>query len=292
MEPHPRPLSLAGLCLTASLCLLGSCGDTASVDTPIDLSLMHVSQVSKIPGGLPPAWAEEFDAVIAGAPTISMKDPRSMQVVRDLLTQVRWIDPRSIEVALALPEGVRVSYLPKMPRLVLAQGEEPQHVIAEDGTLLPDGLDMELLRGFFYVSIDAQTILPEPGGRCADPVVQEAFRLWGEADSVMALAELPVVAIQKRSDYPRHTTGMAPAMSFILSDGTEICWGRAKDTPDPHSVDRNGKRLSMERKTQRLILVLREYPQLQGVSRLVLDDPLVKAFDRNMQPLPLPDTIQ
>lgn len=291
MELHLRPLSLAGLCLTASLSLLGSCGDTASVDTPIDLSLMQVSQVPGIPGGLPTAWAEQFDAVIAEAPTMAMSDPRSLQVVRDLLTRVHWIDPTSIEVALALPEGVRVSYLPKMPRLVLAQGQEPRYALAEDGTLLPDGLDMDLLAGFFYVSIDADTQLPEVGRRCSDPVVQEAFRLWGEADSVMALAELPIASIQRRSDYPRHTPGMAPAMSFLLTDGTEICWGRAKDTPDPHSVDSQGRRLSMERKAQRLVLVLREYPQLQGVSRLVLDDPQVKAFDMNMQPLPLPASI-
>jgi len=276
-----------GLSLALTLGLLGSCGDTASVDTPLDLSLLRVDQVPALPGGLPKEWAEEFDRVLAAAPTLSMSDPRSLQVVRDYLTQVSWIDPSSIEVALALPDGVRVSYLPKLPLLVLAQGQEPRHVLAEDGTLLPDGIDMDLLSGFLYVSIDAETELPEVGQRCADPVVQEAFRLWVEADTIADLSGLPVVAIQRRSDYPRHAQGIAPAMSFILQDGTEISWGRARDTPDPHSLDSQGNPLTMERKAQRMVLVMKEYPDLRGVSRLVLDDPLVKAFDADMQPLPL-----
>lgn len=257
------------------------------MDTPLDLSQMQVHQVPGIPGGLPSAWAAEFDAVVAEAPTMAMSDPRSLGVVHDLLTRVTWIDPASIEVAMALPEGVRVSYLPKMPRLVLAQGQEPRHVLAEDGTLLPDGLDMDLLAGFFYVSLDADSELPEVGRRCSDPVVQEAFRLWTEADTLIDLTGLPIVAIQRRSDYPRHTPGMAPAMSFLLQDGTEICWGRAHGTPDPHSTDSRGEPLGLERKVQRLALVLKQFPNLNGVSRLVLDDPQVKVFDYDLNLLPL-----
>ena len=291
MEPLSRPMPWKALCLLACLSLFPSCQDAADVDTPIDLSLLRVDQVPSLPGGLPKAWAEEFDAVIAEAPTLKMRDPNSLQVVRDHLTRVSWIDPESIEVALALPEGVRITYLPKLPRLVLAVGQEPRYVLAEDGTLLPDGLDMELLKDFLYVSIDAETVLPEVGGRCSDPVVQEAFRLWVEADTIEDLSGLPIVAIQRRSDYPRDATGIAPAMSFILHDGTEISWGRARDTPDPHSLDSQGRPLSLERKAQRMVLVMQEYPELTGVSRLVLDDPLVKAFDAAMQPLPFENPI-
>lgn len=291
MEPLSRPTSWMVLGLVACLSLFTGCSEPADLDTPLDLSLLRVDQVPKLPGGLPQAWAEEFDAVIADAPTLKMRDPKSLQVIRDYLTRVSWIDPASIEVALALPEGVRISYLPKLPRLVLAQGQEPRYVLAEDGTLLPDGLDLELLQDFLYVSIDGETQLPEVGGRCSDPVVQEAFRLWVEADTIEDLSGLPIVAIQRRSDYPRHATGIAPAMSFILHDGTEISWGRARDTPDPHSLDSQGRPLTLERKAQRMVLVMQEYPELTGVSRLVLDDPLVKVFDEAMQPLPLQNPI-
>ena len=81
-------------------------------------------------------------------------------------------------------------------------------------------------------------------------------------------------------------------MSFILSNGVEISWGRASATADPASVNRDNKPLTAERKMMRLALVLKEYPMLAGVGRLVLDDPLVKVFDANGERLLLPETIR
>ena len=143
------------------------------------------------------------------------------------------------------------------------------------------------MRDLIFVSLDPERELPAVGKRPADPVLQEAFRLWVEADTIADLAGLPIVAIQRRSDYFRDAVGIAPAMSFILLDGTEICWGRARDSADPASVDSFGRKLTMERKTQRLKLVLAQYPLLRGVGRVVLDDPLVKVFDQRLDPLPL-----
>ena len=268
---------------------LGSCGDTASVEPVRDLSQYRVDQVPRFPGGLPAAWGQLFDQVMTTAPKMRFGDPHIKEVVRDLFTQVSWVDPSSIEVEIVLPEGLRVAYRPKMPRLALARGQTRVAALAEDGTVLPSGLSTTLLQQLLMVSLDPEDDLPLVGKRPRSPVVQEAFRLWVEADTIRELTELPIVAIQRRSDYPRHASGLAPAMSFLLKDGTEICWGRARDTVDPASVDSYGKKLTMERKAQRLALVLRTYPMLQGVSRVVLDDPLVKVFDAQMKTLLLPE---
>ncbi len=286
MKANRSPI---GCVLVLGLLGLGSCGDAASVEPMRDLSHYRVEQVPRFPGGLPTAWGQLFDRVMATAPKMRLGDPHVKQVVRDLFTQISWIDPRSIEVEIALPTGLRVVYRPKLPRLALARGQTRVAALAEDGTLLPSGLSDAVLSSLFMVSVDAEEDLPPVGKRSRNPVVQEAFRLWVEADTIKELTELPIVAIQRRSDYPRQASGIAPAMSFVLEDGTEICWGRARDTVDPASVDSYGKKLTMERKAQRLALVLRAYPMLQGVSRVVLDDPLVKVLDAHLQALPLPE---
>lgn len=284
----PQSFQLAAL----SLLCLTACGDAASVEEPRALSNYRVDQVPQIPGGLPAAWAARFDEVLAGAPAIRLGDALAPQLVHDLLTDVEWIDPLSIEVKMALPEGLRVNYLPKIPVLAIARGQKPIATLARDGTLIPSGFSEAAMSSLLFVSLDQDQNLPQVGERFSDPVVQEAHLLWVEADTVAVVAGLPVVSIQRRSDYPKSTSGMAPAMSFILANGVEISWGRASGTADPASVNRDNRPLTAERKMMRLALVLKEYPMLHGVGRLVLDDPLIKAFDANGQLLPLPETIR
>ncbi|MDA1114640.1 MAG: hypothetical protein O3A95_10130 [Planctomycetota bacterium] len=288
-----RPYLLQSFQLAAlSLLCLSACGDAASVENPRALSDYRVDQVPQLPGGLPAAWAERFDEVLAGAPAIRLGDVLAPQLVHDLLTEVEWIDPLSIEVKMALPEGLRVNFLPKIPVLAIARGQKPVATLASDGTLIPSGFSEATMSGLLFVSLDQGQDFPLVGERFSDPVVQEAHLLWVEADTVAVVTGLPVVSIQRRSDYPRSTPGMAPAMSFVLANGVEISWGRASETADPASVNRDNKPLSSERKMMRLALVLHEYPMLQGVGRLVLDDPLVKAFDASGKLMPLPDNIR
>lgn len=269
------------------LLLLAACGGGSAMEAKRDLSHFRVDQVPRIPGGLPQEWGMQFDAVLAAAPALELGDARTPQVVQDLLSQVSWIDPKTIEVKVALPDGLRVSYRPKLPQLAIARGQRPVAAIAQDGTVLPAGLSEAALEGLLFVSLDAAVEMPAAGKRCADPLVQEAFRLWVEADTVADLTGLPIVEIQRRSEYPQQADGIAPAMSFILHDGTEICWGRARDTADPSSVDSLGKPLTIERKAMRLALVLEQYPELQGVGRVDLDFPMVKVFDASLKRLPL-----
>ena len=293
MDLASRPYPPQFFVLVAlSMLALPACGDTSSVDAPRALSAYRVDQVPQIPGGLPRAWAERFDQVLAEAPSIRLGDALAPQLVHDLLTKVEWIDPTSIEVRMALPEGVRVNYLPKIPVLAVARGQKPVATLARDGTLIPSGFSEATMSGLLFVSLDNETDLPEVGKRFSDPVVQEAHRLWVEADTVAVVTGLPVVSIQRRSNYPQNAPGIAPAMSFILATGVEISWGRGSETADPASVNRDDKPLTSERKMMRLALVLHEYPMLQGVGFLVLDAPLVKAFDANGKLLPLPETIR
>jgi hypothetical protein len=49
--------------------------------------------------------------------------------------------------------------------------------------------------------------------------------------------------------------------------------------------------LTLERKGQRLAQVMQQFPNLAGVGRVVLDDPLVKVFDRRGQALTLKNDI-
>ena len=131
----PQCLLLAAL----SMLFLPACGDTASVDAPRALSAYRVDQVPQIPGGLPQAWAERFDQVLSEAPAVRLGDALAPQLIHDLLTKVEWIDAASIEVHMALPEGVRVNYLPKIPVIAVARGQKPVATLARDGTLIPSG---------------------------------------------------------------------------------------------------------------------------------------------------------
>jgi len=288
-RPYLPHQNLLALLLFATL---PACGDAQSMQQPRALSDYRIDQVPQLPGGFPPAWAARFDQVLADAPDIALGDPLASQVVHDLLAQVEWIDPKTIEVELALPEGVRVNFLPKIPVFAIARGQTPIATLARDGTLIPSGFSEATMRSLLFVSLDADKDLPEVGQRFADPVVQEAFRLWVVADTIYTQTGLPIMSIQRRSDYPQASPGIAPAMSFILANGVEISWGRASGTADPAAVNRDGKPLSSARRMQRLALVLHAYPMLQGVGRLVLDDPLVKVFDEQGALLPLPATIR
>ncbi|MHC4380453.1 MAG: cell division protein FtsQ/DivIB [Planctomycetota bacterium] len=288
MHHQRRPLLQAGIApALLPLLLLTACGGGSAMESKRALSDFRVDQVPRIPGGLPQEWGSQFDAVMAEAPSLELGDARTPQVVQDLLSRVDWIDPKTIEVKVALPDGLRVSYRPKLPQLAIARGQRPVAAIAQDGTVLPAGLSAAAMEGLLFVSLDSDVDLPAAGKHCSDPLVQEAFRLWVEADTVADLTGLPIVEIQRRSEYPRHADGIAPAMSFILHDGTEICWGRARDTADPSAVDSLGKPLTIERKAMRLALILEQYPELQGVGRVDLDFPMVKVFDASLQRLPL-----
>ena len=282
---HP-PLVIAALLSVAVLPL--SCGEALDTQEARDLGNFQIHQAPRYPGGFPPAWAGEFSLAMIEAPDIYIADSTSVAVVRDLMLQLKWVDPRRLRVEPALPEGIRVYFEPLWPRLAVSNGDRPIAMLADaTGTVLPDGISEGVMRQFIRVPIDSGVELPPAGQIPADPVIQEAFKLWPEADQIAINSGLNIVAIQRKSTYPRDATDIAPAMSFILDTGVEITWGRARDTPDPMAMNSRKEKLTMLDKGARLIAVLMEYPDLAGVGKLVLDEPEVKVFGPRGERLPL-----
>lgn len=283
-----RPPCVA-LAAVLSLTLLSfGCGD--ALDTQQERTLGHyeIHQAPDYPGGFPPAWAAQFHLAMSQAPPMSLGNPRAAAVIRDLMLQLAWVDPQLLAVEPALPEGMRVYFQPLGPRLAVAHGDRPFAVLAErNGAVLPDGISEDTMHRFIRVSIDPGVELPPAGQISSDPLIQEAYRIWPEIAQIALSLDLEIVAIQRKSTYPKGAQEIAPAMSFYLDTGIEITWGRARDTVDPAAWNSEGEKLDYLQKGARLVAVLKEYPGLVGVGRLVLDEPLVKVFDLRGQPLPL-----
>jgi len=274
--------------LGLSLLVLAACARPAGVEEARALDAFRLDQIPAYPGGLPVAWAKAFDQALVAAPAVEPGAPGALAQVRSAFLAVPWIDPTSVVVESALPDGFRVRYHPRIPHLVLTRGERPVAVISKDGVVLPEGLSEQQLAGLLQTPLAADALVPAVGQRPADATVQEALRLWVEADTIRELFKLPIVAIARQSSYSAPADNFAPAMSFVLANGTEIWWGRAKGTKDAFAEDGNGRPLTMERKLERLKAVWLEYPGLQGLGRVVVDFPQVHLYDESERELPVP----
>lgn len=272
--------------LLALACLFAACSRPAGVKEARDLSALQVEQFPEYPGGLPASWAQQFDQAMAMAPSVEPGVPGDLAQVRSAILSIPWIHPESVVVEGAMPEGFRVRFTPRRPRLVLTRGERPVGAISTDGVMLPEGLSEAQLAGLLRTPLPADADLPAVGMRPSNPDVQEAMRLWAEADTVADLMQLPIVAIARQGNYPAHADQFTPAMSFLLADGTEICWGRSDGAKDAFAVDERGRPLTMERKLMRLKGVWQEYPDLQGLGRVVLDFPALHLYDERERELP------
>lgn len=277
---------MSRLPLLALVCFAAACSRPAGVEEARPLSTLRVDQFPEYPGGLPAAWADSFDHAMRQSPQVEPGAPGALAQVRSAFLSIPWIQPESVVVEGAMPEGFRVRFAPRRPRLVLTRGERPVGVLSTDGIMLPQGLSEEQMAGLLRTPLPADADLPAVGTRPANPDLQEAMRLWAEADTVADLMKLPIVAIARQSHYPAHADQFAPAMSFLLADGTEICWGRSELAKDAFAVDERGRPLTMERKLMRLKGVWQEYPDLQGIGRVVLDFPALHLYDERERELP------
>lgn len=214
----------------------------------------------------------------AGLPARALNDPDAVSRVRDCLLRVSWVDPESVRVAPDLPHGIRATYRPRTPRLVVTRGGEALALLASDGMVLPPGFDEALLARFLAVPLESGAILPEPGMRVSDSLHQEALAAVEEALWVRDTLKVPIVRIARRFDFPRSASGVPPALSFVCEDGREICWGwsvaseRRVDAPDE-------VRISLERKADRLRKIVKAHPQLDGLSRVIVDRAQVSLRD-------------
>lgn len=268
--------------LTATALLLGACSGAESFDEPRSLSTVRMDQ---LPEGLPPAWQAQFEAAFEDAPEMSLLDPAASALVRDRLATVAWIDPRSVRVQSALPDGLRVRYRPRTPRLVVTRNAAPVAVLAADGAVLPEGLPESWQTRYLQVPLEPGAVLPAPGDRVSDPLLQEALEVWEEAVTVAENTGLKIASIERQADYPQEAPGVPPALCFRLQDGREIDWGRAVRSRDPWGVP-------LERKVLRLRKVLKAYPELAGVHRLRLDHPLLRLYGPDGAELELPPALR
>jgi hypothetical protein len=214
-----------------------------------------------------------------------------LKTIEELLRQVPWINPRTVEAHLAMPEGVRVFFRPRTPVMMIRQEGKLVAMVSIDGVVLPIGFSAADNENLIKVDIPRSVQVDGYGEVVSNPLLQEAWRIFPEVDQLKALTRLNFTSIQQQADFRTNASAIAPPLSFVTSDGLEIEWGRATSTPDPFSVDANNRPLSLERKGRRLSLLMQQFPNLGGVGRVVLDDPLVKVFDRQGKPLELKKTI-
>jgi len=259
-----------------------TCTGGEAMDLPRDLSQVRFDQ---LPEDLPQAWRTQLEAELAGAPRMSLLDPRAVEAARDLLLRVTWIDPESIAVRSALPDGLQVDFRPRTPRLAVTRNGSLAGVVSADGAVLPGGLPAAWTERYLSVPLDETRALGAPGSKVADSLLQEALAVWQEADFLRDRVGLQVASIERQSGYPREAAGVPPALSFRLADGREIAWGRAASSRDPFGVP-------LARKMERLRRVLEVYPDLAGVDRLVLDYPDLKLYDPKGEAIPLPATLR
>ncbi|MFT7517287.1 MAG: hypothetical protein ACI84O_001077 [Myxococcota bacterium] len=269
---------------------LSACSDTGS--SVRDISKFRVEQVPTVIGQpLPLIWAQMFDFALSKAHALDLDDPDSLRQIEGLVRQIPWVDPDSVEAHLAMPEGVRLYYRALVPALVIRQEGRAVGLLSLEGRALPPGFSDEVINKFVSIHIPKGTELPTPGNASSAALLQEAVRVFPEVDQLKAITKLNIVAIQQQADYRATSNSIAPPLTFVTVDGLELEWGRARDTPDPFSVDVNNRPLTLERKGQRLAQVMQQFPNLAGVGRVVLDDPLVKVFDRRGQALTLKNDI-
>ncbi|HEX9793334.1 MAG TPA: hypothetical protein VGC54_05060 [Planctomycetota bacterium] len=242
-------------------------------------------RVEALPEELPPEWGALLASRLAGAPEVSLLDPRARGAARELIGSVPWIDPDSVHVELDHPHGLRVSFEPRRPRLRLFRQGVAIALLDPEGTVLPAGVPRHYLELMAGVHLDGDGVLPPPGRRVADALVQEALATLDEFYALRERTGLDLWSMARQSDFPASARAVAPPLSFLLGDGTVLEWGRSRAWRDPLLPA-----LDVEQKTLRLEAVLAAHPGLQGVGRVVLDGPLLRVYGLRGEPLPAPES--
>jgi len=242
-------------------------------------SLAHF-RVEALPVNLTPQWQAELKEALAAAPEVPLLDPASLQKARRALVALPWIDPISVEAELALPDGIRVSFEPRQPRLViLHQGERV--VVSRKGFVIPDGLPEISFEDIAVLPVSQATRLPEPGRRVADPLVQAALRASDEYYELAGNGALKLVGLERMPGYPESSPGVPPALAFVTHDGRRIFWGRSANMRDPLGIP-------LAEKWNRLDVILHDYPGLRGLKEVHLHLPKVRLVGEQGNLMTLP----
>jgi len=266
--------------LPLGLLLLGvSCDSAESVGPVRSLANFRVEQ---LPVELPAPWRDALEKELARSPSVPLLAPGASDIVRRSLAGVGWIDPGTVTVETRLPEGMLVTFKPRRPLYRVLQGGAEVGVVSHGGFLLPPGLSEDLRHPYPAVPLDPDTFLPAPGRKPADPVLAEALRVWPEINALEENSGLDVVRIERQAGVSTTASGVPPPLCFVLSDGRELYWGRSEKAADPYG-------LPLGLKAARLGAVMRKYPNLGPVRRLVLDHPRMRAFNHQGKELGIPE---
>jgi hypothetical protein len=231
------------------------------------------------PFTFPTIWENELAEVLAKAPAMSLVGEGTQGAVAKLLKQVSWIEPHSIRTELALPLGLRVYYSPRLPALRIRRVRGETMYVSDDATLLPPGLKGMADHLVLEMPLDQAASIPEIGEKIADPLLHECLRARADVQLIESQAGLNVVRLERQENYPLHAPGVPPALTFILEDGQQILWGRSTLSQDPYSP-------ALDIKMARLGAIMRQYPDLAGVYRVVLDRPKLRLEDAAGRILP------
>ncbi len=241
-------------------------------------------RVEGLPEYLPAAWGAQLEQVLDAAPEVELLHEDALRIAEQQLRKLAWIDPASVQARLRLPTGIELDFRPRV--LGVAVFDQGRLVpVSLDGVVLPEGLETEHLGFLARVPAESSDSLPAVGQPVSDPLIQEALRASIEFDAVRQLLEGDLFAIERQPGYPRGAAGVPPALAFTTRAGCRLHWGRSDTSRDPYGVP-------AELKLQRLAVVLRSYPGLQGLAHVSLDAPRVRLVGPDGAELPLPEVLR
>ncbi len=229
-------------------------------------------------------WHDELAEVLKTAPLLALTDPNAPTIVRHLLKQVTWMDPKSVKVDIAFPKGLRIRYQPRWPILRVLPPEGAPVYLSVDATLLPPGVQGALHEHVLDLPLDPGISLPAPGRRLANALVQEGIRMHVDALKVQEVTGLKVLRLERQEGYPVSAKEIPPAMTIVLADGTQLFWGRSSLTRDPLGN-------TFVVKMGILGSIVRQYPGLASISRVYLDRLPIRILDSKGAPLPFQDRV-
>ena len=236
-------------------------------------------RVDSLPVDLSAKWRKQLDQVLSAQGEVPLLDPNALSVARAAINQLPWIDPLSVQVALHLPDGIRVEFQPRRP-LAMVRWQGQNHAVSAKGFIIPAGLPSKALAQMPLILLEDDASLPKPGKRIADPLVQSALLAHDEFRAIKKNFNLDLVAIERMPGYPRQSPGVAPALAFVTRDGKRILWGRSIYAADPLA-------LSIDQKVRRLKIVMTDYPNLDGLGQVHLHTPKVRLFSPAGDLMPL-----
>jgi len=235
-------------------------------------------RVDQWPVNCPPAWQASLEDALHRIPKLSIQDAHAEDAALRVVDELPWVMPGTVSITRALPEGLRLAYVPRRPRAVLVRQGQHLAVLGRLGAVLPDGLQPQIIDSLIHIQAPQDYVVPAPGSVVAHSFLQSALDAMTVAYKLRNEANTPIVRIEPRPDYPSSTSNIAPPVSFVLANGKRIEWGRPQHALGP--FDR-----STEKRLARLKVAFARYPGLEGIRALDVSSPAMTAIDMAGRPV-------